>query len=117
MAVDTFSNSDRRQILSILSKNGEMSAGEILNHFDFAFPALSRHLKLLMDGDLVSVRKDQNTRYYSLNKKGILKINDDMNQIFADSFEFKIKTKDNSFVTEVQNSKSTPSKKKRGLVS
>lgn len=46
---------------------GEMCACDILEHFDFTQPTLSHHMKVLMENNLVNVRKDGQWNYYSLN--------------------------------------------------
>lgn len=57
----------RRQMLLLL-KGGEKTPSEIATHFDFTFPALSTHLRVLKDAGLVSERKEGQNRYYSVNK-------------------------------------------------
>ena len=58
---------NRRQILLLL-KDGEKTPGEISGNFDFTLPALSTHLRVLREADLVSERKAGQKRYYSLNR-------------------------------------------------
>lgn len=55
----------RRDILSML-RTGEMSATDIANNFDVSKPTISHHLSLLKDADLIDVRRDGNTLYYSI---------------------------------------------------
>ena len=63
----------RRDILTLLSK-GDSIAGDIANKFNISKPAISNHLKILKEADLVSDRKVQQNRIYSLNKNEIKKI-------------------------------------------
>ncbi len=63
----------RRDILDILSK-GETKAGDIADKFSISKPAISNHLKILKEADLVSEKKYQQNRIYSLNKKQIKQI-------------------------------------------
>lgn len=56
----------RRKILEILSE-GETAAGEIASKFDISKPAISNHLKILKEADIVSERKVKQNRLYSLN--------------------------------------------------
>lgn len=58
---------NRREILSLLRRNGPMSVNEIAGHFSISLPALSEHLKVLRHADLVSTRKDRQFIFYSLN--------------------------------------------------
>ena len=56
----------RREILSIL-KDGKMAAGDIVNHFDITGAAISRHLSILKDADLIRDRREGKYIYYELN--------------------------------------------------
>ena len=60
------SDPTRREILKMLKK-GSLSAGEIEEHFDISFPAVSRHLSVLKDADLVRDDRDGKNVYYTLN--------------------------------------------------
>ncbi len=64
--VKALSDPNRLQILDILSC-GEMCACDILEHFNFSQPTLSHHMKVLMENNLVNLRKDGLWSYYSLN--------------------------------------------------
>lgn len=56
----------RRKIIMLL-REGDLTAGEIAEHFDMTKPSISHHLNLLKQADLVTdERKGQNI-YYSLN--------------------------------------------------
>lgn len=60
------SDPNRREILKLLQK-GDLTAGEIAEHFDMTKPSISHHLNVLKQANLVQdVRKGQNI-YYSLN--------------------------------------------------
>ena len=56
----------RRQIVELL-KNGDMTAGEIADHFEISKPSISHHLDLLRQADIVSSVKQGQFIYYSLN--------------------------------------------------
>jgi DNA-binding transcriptional ArsR family regulator len=57
----------RREILSLLRREGPMSVNEIAGHFTISLPAISEHLKVLRNADLVSTRKEKQFVFYSLN--------------------------------------------------
>ena len=57
----------RRQILVYLSK-GDVAAGDIASKFSISKPAISNHLKILKEAELVNERKIRQNRIYSLNK-------------------------------------------------
>ena len=56
----------RREILSLL-KGGRKSAGEISDHFDITAAAISRHLSLLKDADLIEDTREGKYIFYTLN--------------------------------------------------
>ena len=60
------SDKQRRDILVML-KDGKMSAGEIAEKLDISPAALSYHLKLLKNADLIMEYKDKNFIYYEIN--------------------------------------------------
>ena len=56
----------RRKILQLL-RNGDMSAGELADHFEMAKPSLSRHFNILREADLIQANRDGNFLIYRLN--------------------------------------------------
>ena len=56
----------RREILNLL-KQGQMSAGEITDHFDVTAAAISRHLSVLKEADLIRDTRRGKFIYYELN--------------------------------------------------
>ncbi|MDA4116093.1 MAG: metalloregulator ArsR/SmtB family transcription factor [Thaumarchaeota archaeon] len=58
----------RRQLLMML-KDGEKTPTEMAKSFDFTLPALSTHLRVLREADLVTERRVGQNRYYSVNRK------------------------------------------------
>lgn len=55
----------RRTIVEMLT-HGELEAGAIAERFDISRPAVSRHLRVLRESDLVCARKDGTRRLYRL---------------------------------------------------
>ena len=55
----------RREILNLL-KGGKKSAGEICDHFDITAAAISRHLSVLKDADLIDDTRDGKYIFYEL---------------------------------------------------
>ncbi|MEQ9618623.1 MAG: metalloregulator ArsR/SmtB family transcription factor [Deltaproteobacteria bacterium] len=60
----------RRKILEFLSQ-GETAAGDIASKFEISKPAISNHLKILKEADIVNERKVRQNRLYSLNSEMI----------------------------------------------
>lgn len=56
----------RREILNLL-KQSRMSAGEISNHFSISGAAVSRHLSVLKEADLIRDERGGKYIYYELN--------------------------------------------------
>ena len=56
----------RREILNML-KSGRLSAGEICEHFDVTSAAISRHLSVLKEADLIRDAREGKFIYYDLN--------------------------------------------------
>ena len=56
----------RREILNLL-KSGKLPAGEIAEHFDITPAAMSRHLSVLKDADLISDTREGKFIFYELN--------------------------------------------------
>jgi len=53
----------RRRIVEMLAQR-ELSAGEIAGRFEVSAPAISQHLKVLRDAQLVRVRAEAQRRIY-----------------------------------------------------
>jgi len=56
----------RREILRLL-RRGEMSAGELAEHFDMTKPTMSHHFAILSEADLITRRREGQTIWYALN--------------------------------------------------
>lgn len=60
----------RRAILDLL-RGGERPAGDLVASLGLSQPGVSKHLKLLREAGLVSVRADGQRRLYRLRPKGL----------------------------------------------
>ncbi|MBP5492257.1 MAG: winged helix-turn-helix transcriptional regulator [Clostridiales bacterium] len=56
----------RRTILNLLKKT-RLSAGEIAEHFNMSLPAVSKHLNVLKDADLIRDKREGKYIFYELN--------------------------------------------------
>ncbi len=98
------SDDSRRGILLLL-KNREMTPTKIAEHFNFTLPALSSHLRVLKEADLVTeIRKGQN-RFYSLNKK----TTSELVRFFDDMYDYNL----NSLKEYVENKESKEGRKRK----
>ena len=66
--------SNRRQIIEILASQGQLSSSELADKFIISPPAVSQHLKVLLQANLVNVEKKEQKRLYSINPQKILEI-------------------------------------------
>ncbi len=68
--MDTFSalaEPTRRNILELLANSGQLSATEIYQKFSVSSPAISQHLKVLREANLVHMEKRAQQRLYQIN--------------------------------------------------
>ena len=64
--IKALSDPIRREILELL-KAGRLSAGEIANHFPVSGAAISKHLSVLRDADLIRDAREGKFIFYELN--------------------------------------------------
>lgn len=57
----------RRRVIEILASRGRLSATEICDEFDVTPQAMSQHLRILREADLVSVERRAQRRLYGIN--------------------------------------------------
>ena len=81
------SDSSRRKILLLL-KERDMTPTEISKHFQFSLPAVSIHLRILKNSDLILEQKVGKNRIYSLNKEKTL----EMMNFFAGMWDYNLKS-------------------------
>lgn len=66
----------RRSILEMLATQGELSATEISDAFPVTPQAISQHLKVLREAELVQVEKRGQQRIYRINPSVVLELED-----------------------------------------
>jgi ArsR family transcriptional regulator len=59
-------DSTRYNILKMVAAHGEISCGELAEQFPIAQATVSHHLNILMNAELVQVRKQGQHHYFSL---------------------------------------------------
>jgi len=67
-----FCDENRLHILELL-KGGEHCACELLDELQISQSTLSHHMKILVDAEVVSVRKEGKWMHYSIDQEGIMK--------------------------------------------
>ncbi|MEO3389133.1 metalloregulator ArsR/SmtB family transcription factor [Mesorhizobium sp. CAU 1741] len=73
-AFTAISDSNRRYLLEEL-RRGPKTVNELANGLPVSRPAVSQHLKVLLDAGLVTVRSDGTRRIYAVSNDGFLKLN------------------------------------------
>ena len=81
----------RRRMLQLVWDR-ELSAGEIAGQFDVTFGAVSQHLSVLRDMDLVSVRQEGNHRFYRARKESLGPLRKVLEDMWSDSLDQLAKT-------------------------
>src|SRR5919109_5318809 len=81
------SDDSRREILILLKKN-DMIPTEIARHFNFTLPAVSSHLRILKDADLITEKREGKNRLYSLNRKATF----ELLEFFENMYEYNLKS-------------------------
>ncbi|MCH4888365.1 winged helix-turn-helix transcriptional regulator [Acidaminobacter sp. JC074] len=81
---------NRLNILEIL-QTGEKCGCTLLEELNIVQSTLSHHMKLLVESNLVSSRKDGKWTYYSLNDEGCDRTKDVLNILFqkSDNYVFE----------------------------
>lgn len=67
-------DSNRRYLLEEL-RRGPKSVNELASGLDVSRPAVSQHLKVLLDTGLVQARSEGTRRIYAISNGGFLKLN------------------------------------------
>src|SRR5678816_2250725 len=63
----------RREILRLV-RDEEHTAGDIAHAFPVSRPAVSQHLRVLEEADLVTVRRDGTRRWYRARPEGLAEL-------------------------------------------
>ena len=75
---------NRREILRLVCDN-ERTVGDIASHFTVTRPAISQHLRVLENAELVTVRADGNRRYYRARPEGLVDLRGWVETFWRDS--------------------------------
>lgn len=91
----------RRDILQILlerrTRDEEISVSEIVAQMETSQPTVSKHLKVLREAELVTVREDGQHRFYSLNPEPLEMIEDFVIPFLSAGFDTEVTVE---YVTE-----------------
>ncbi len=70
------SDNTRRKIVRLVAVKGELTSTEISKNFKISPPAISQHLKVLKDANVLAMTKQAQKRLYRINDSGIDEIGD-----------------------------------------
>ncbi len=84
--LDALGDPTRRAILSRLL-SGPLPVGEIAGEFSISRPAISQHLRILKDAQLVTDKPDGNRRLYQLNPAGFASLREYFDQFWSEALE------------------------------
>jgi DNA-binding transcriptional ArsR family regulator len=73
VAIRALADSRRREILALI-RDRELAAGEIAARFDVTRPAISQHLAVLREANLVSERRAGTRRFYRARPGGVAEL-------------------------------------------
>jgi DNA-binding transcriptional ArsR family regulator len=65
----------RREILRLVADD-ELAAGEIASHFELSRPAVSQHLRVLVEAGLLESRRDSTRIIYRARPEGLAELRD-----------------------------------------
>ena len=75
--MDTFSalaEPQRRRVVEILAHRGKLSASQICDEFDVTPQAISQHLKVLREANVIQMEKRAQQRLYTYNPQSTTRI-------------------------------------------
>jgi DNA-binding transcriptional ArsR family regulator len=87
--LDALGDATRRGILARLL-NGPLPVGELAGHFPVSRPAISQHLRILKEAQLVSDSASGTRRVYAINREGFNNLQEYFDQFWTTALgEFK----------------------------
>ena len=85
----------RREILGLVWDD-EMAASDIASRFDVTFGAVSQHLSVLREANLVTVKKDGNRRLYRANQDALAPYEEILKTMWSDTLQHLAETIENT---------------------
>jgi DNA-binding transcriptional ArsR family regulator len=72
---------NRRRMIELIARHGEMASTDISDQFDISAPAVSQHLKVLREAELLTMEKRAQQRIYRINPEGVDEMWEWLNQM------------------------------------
>lgn len=93
--LDALGDATRRAIIARLLRDGPQPVGRLAGNFPISRPAISQHLRVLKQAQLVSDRSEGNRRLYRLNPDGFQALREYFDQFWTAALaEFKKKAEE-----------------------
>jgi len=70
-ALHALAEPHRRKVVEILAHRGQLSASQICDEFDVTPQAMSQHLRVLREANVVQMEKRAQRRLYTLNPRSL----------------------------------------------
>ena len=70
-ALHALAEPHRRRVVEILAHKGQLSASQICDEFDVTPQAMSQHLRVLREANVVQMEKRAQRRMYTLNPRSL----------------------------------------------
>jgi len=86
VAMRALAEPNRRQILRLV-RDDELTVGQLADHFPISRPAVSQHLRVLEEAELVTVRPAGNRRYYRARPAGLVELRDWLDDFWRDRLD------------------------------
>lgn len=83
---DALAHPTRRLVLEQL-RRGPVAVGELAGRLPISQPAVSQHLRVLQDAELVDVRPEGNRRIYSIKQTGLSELRTYLDALWSDALE------------------------------
>jgi len=94
----------RREIVELLAAKGQLTATSIYENFTVSHPAISQHLKVLREADVVRMEKRAQQHVYRVNADAMLELEDWARQV-ADMWNQRFDPLDKVLAEEKQKEK------------
>ena len=82
-ALKAIATPHRRRILTLV-RDDELSAGEIASQFDVTHSAISQHLNVLKEAELVTERRNGTQRLYRARPEGLAELRDFLEEFWEE---------------------------------
>jgi ArsR family transcriptional regulator len=66
----------RYKLLCLIAERDEISCAELIERLPLAQPTISHHVKILLDADLIAVRREGQRAYFRFNRGRLLEVLD-----------------------------------------